>query len=207
MATPILNMIFRRLFPVRSEFGPWRIAENGVKRSRIWQKGEAMIRVSDLEEVGAPTPVHTAIRARILLIEDEAKTARAELNCLKAEGFAPALAETGEDGFFLLSSEHFDAVVLDWMLPGGGNGSYCPSTEVIKRNTKPLASKLSVLGQLCNLIPAHLALNLHARPAWIPRRDPSAHGVVRSPQVLSGAMESKGLHSSAWRVGEPGDAF
>jgi hypothetical protein len=152
MATPILNMIFRRLFPVRSEFGPWRIAENGVKRSRIWQKGEAMIRVSDLEELGGPTSVHTAIRARILLIEDEPKTARAELNGLKAEGFAPALAETGEDGFFLLSSEHFDAVVLDWMLPGGGNGSYCPSTEVIKRNTKPLASKLSVLGQLCNLI-------------------------------------------------------
>jgi DNA-binding response OmpR family regulator len=26
--------------------------------------------------------------------------------------------ETGEDGFFVLSSQHFDAVVLDWMLPG-----------------------------------------------------------------------------------------
>jgi DNA-binding response OmpR family regulator len=56
--------------------------------------------------------------ARILLIEDEEKTARAVLNGLRAEGFAPAWAETGEDGFFLLSSEHFDAVVLDWMLPG-----------------------------------------------------------------------------------------
>jgi two-component system copper resistance phosphate regulon response regulator CusR len=62
--------------------------------------------------------VNTASRARILLIEDEAKTARAVLNGLKAEGFAPDWAETGEDGFFLLSSEHFDAVVLDWMLPG-----------------------------------------------------------------------------------------
>ena len=56
--------------------------------------------------------------AKILLIEDEAKTARAVLNGLKAEGFAPTWAETGEDGFFLLSSQHFDAVVLDWMLPG-----------------------------------------------------------------------------------------
>ena len=56
--------------------------------------------------------------AKILLIEDEAKTARAVLNGLKAEGFVPAWAETGEDGFFLLNSEHFDVVVLDWMLPG-----------------------------------------------------------------------------------------
>ena len=62
--------------------------------------------------------MNASSRARILLIEDEAKTARAVLNGLRAEGFAPAWAETGEDGFFLLSSEHFDVVVLDWMLPG-----------------------------------------------------------------------------------------
>jgi two-component system copper resistance phosphate regulon response regulator CusR len=57
-------------------------------------------------------------RARILLIEDEAKTARAVLDGLKAEGFTPSWSESGEEGFFLLSSERFDAVVLDWMLPG-----------------------------------------------------------------------------------------
>ena len=44
--------------------------------------------------------------------------AHAVSNGLKAEGFAPAWAATGEEGFFLLSNEHFDAVVLDWMLPG-----------------------------------------------------------------------------------------
>ena len=63
-------------------------------------------------------PVNASSRARILLIEDEAKTARAILNSLKGEGFAPVWVETGEDGFFVLSSQHFDAVVLDWMLPG-----------------------------------------------------------------------------------------
>jgi two-component system, OmpR family, copper resistance phosphate regulon response regulator CusR len=62
--------------------------------------------------VNAPRP------ARILLIEDEVKTSRAILTGLKAEGFDPAWAGTGEDGFFLLSSEPYDAVVLDWMLPG-----------------------------------------------------------------------------------------
>ena len=61
--------------------------------------------------------MNASSRTRILLIEDEAKTARAVLSGLKAEGFVPAWAETGEDGFFLLSSQHFDAVVLDWMLP------------------------------------------------------------------------------------------
>ena len=62
--------------------------------------------------------MNTSSRARILLVEDEAKTARAVLSGLKGEGFVPAWAETGEDGFFLLSSQHFDAVILDWMLPG-----------------------------------------------------------------------------------------
>src|SRR4029077_10240356 len=62
--------------------------------------------------------VNATGRARVLLIEDETKTALAVLSGLKAEGFAPAWAETGEDGFFLLSSQHFDVVVLDWMLPG-----------------------------------------------------------------------------------------
>jgi two-component system copper resistance phosphate regulon response regulator CusR len=56
--------------------------------------------------------------ARILLIEDEAKTARATLSGLKAEGFIPSLASTGEEGFFLANSYPFDAIVLDWMLPG-----------------------------------------------------------------------------------------
>jgi DNA-binding response OmpR family regulator len=57
-------------------------------------------------------------RPKILLIEDEAKTARAVVNGLKTEGFVPSLAATGEEGFFLLNSEPFDAIVLDWMLPG-----------------------------------------------------------------------------------------
>jgi len=52
------------------------------------------------------------------LIEDEAKTARATLVGLKAEGFIPSLASTGEEGFFLANSYPFDAIVLDWMLPG-----------------------------------------------------------------------------------------
>jgi two-component system copper resistance phosphate regulon response regulator CusR len=57
-------------------------------------------------------------RVKILVIEDNAKTARALAQGLRGEGFATTLAKTGEEGFFLLSSESFDLVVLDWMLPG-----------------------------------------------------------------------------------------
>jgi DNA-binding response OmpR family regulator len=57
-------------------------------------------------------------RPKILLIEDETKTARAIISGLKTEGFVVSLASTGEDGFFQLNSESFDVIVLDWMLPG-----------------------------------------------------------------------------------------
>jgi DNA-binding response OmpR family regulator len=37
-----------------------------------------------------------------LLIEDDAKTARALASGLRSEGFEPVTAKTGEEGFFLL---------------------------------------------------------------------------------------------------------
>lgn len=55
---------------------------------------------------------------RLLLIEDDDKTARALRDGLTREGFAVRTAHTGEEGFFLLNTEAFDLVVLDWMLPG-----------------------------------------------------------------------------------------
>jgi two-component system, OmpR family, copper resistance phosphate regulon response regulator CusR len=55
---------------------------------------------------------------KILLIEDDAKTANAIRTGLRGEGYEASLAKTGEEGFFLLNAEPFDALVLDWMLPG-----------------------------------------------------------------------------------------
>jgi len=55
---------------------------------------------------------------KILVIEDDAKTANAIRKGLQGEGYDAALARTGEDGFFQLNAEPFDLVVLDWMLPG-----------------------------------------------------------------------------------------
>jgi DNA-binding NtrC family response regulator len=45
---------------------------------------------------------------RLLIVEDDDKTARALQAGLQSEGFSVVLAHTGEEGFFLLSSERFD---------------------------------------------------------------------------------------------------
>ena len=57
-------------------------------------------------------------RFRILIIEDNAKTAQALREGLRGEGYDASVARTGEDGFFQVNTEAFDLVVLDWMLPG-----------------------------------------------------------------------------------------
>jgi DNA-binding response OmpR family regulator len=53
-----------------------------------------------------------------LVVEDEPKVARALREGLQAEGYAVTLAATGEEGYFLATSQPFDLLVLDRMLPG-----------------------------------------------------------------------------------------
>ena len=55
---------------------------------------------------------------KILVIEDDAKTAQAIVRGLEAEGHETAVAGTGDDGWLQLDAGGFDLVVLDWMLPG-----------------------------------------------------------------------------------------
>lgn len=57
---------------------------------------------------------------RILVVEDEAKVARALSEGLGAEHYDVSVARTGEEGFFLVNNESFDLVLLDLMLPGRG---------------------------------------------------------------------------------------
>jgi DNA-binding response OmpR family regulator len=54
---------------------------------------------------------------RILIVEDEAKVAKELADGLAAEHYETRAASTGEEGFFLVSSESFDLVLLDLMLP------------------------------------------------------------------------------------------
>lgn len=74
-------------------------------------------------------------RVKILVIEDDAKTAQAIRRGLAAEGYDTVPAKTGDEGWSCLTSEAFDLVVLDWMLPGRDG------IEILKalrsRSTKP----------------------------------------------------------------------
>ena len=55
---------------------------------------------------------------RILLVEDEIKVGNAVSEGLRAEGYEVTWVQTGEEGFFHASSQGFDLIVLDVMLPG-----------------------------------------------------------------------------------------
>ena len=55
---------------------------------------------------------------RILVVEDEKHLAEGLLFNLQAEGYEVSLAPDGERALALLEREHFDAALLDVMLPG-----------------------------------------------------------------------------------------
>ncbi len=55
---------------------------------------------------------------RILVVEDEKKTAAFIRKALQAEGFLVEVTHNGADGLLLATTTPFDAIVLDIMLPG-----------------------------------------------------------------------------------------
>lgn len=55
---------------------------------------------------------------RILIIEDETKTAAYLYKGLTENGFSVDVADNGEDGLHLAMTESYDLIVLDVMLPG-----------------------------------------------------------------------------------------
>src|ERR1700729_810091 len=55
---------------------------------------------------------------RVLVVEDEKKTASFIRKALQAEGFAVDVCQRGDDALSALSATPFDGIVLDIMLPG-----------------------------------------------------------------------------------------
>jgi DNA-binding response OmpR family regulator len=55
---------------------------------------------------------------RILIVEDQKRLAASLRRGLEEEGFEATTAHTGEEGFYLATTQPPDAVVLDVMLPG-----------------------------------------------------------------------------------------
>ncbi len=62
---------------------------------------------------------------RVLLIEDDPKAAKLLAKGLREEGFVVDVAATGEDGEDRAVIDEFDAIVLDWLLPGKDGLAVC----------------------------------------------------------------------------------
>jgi DNA-binding response OmpR family regulator len=59
---------------------------------------------------------------RILIIEDEHKIARALKKALEQESYAVDIAYDGDDGHAMATTEPYDAMIIDRMLPGEYDG-------------------------------------------------------------------------------------
>lgn len=59
---------------------------------------------------------------RILVIEDEHKIARALKRAMEQESYAVDVSYDGDDGYAMATTEPYDAVIVDHMLPGAYSG-------------------------------------------------------------------------------------
>jgi heavy metal response regulator len=83
---------------------------------------------------------------RVLVIEDEKKTASFVRKALQAEGFAVDVCHNGDDGLVAASHTAFDGIVLDIMLPGRDGLSVLRQLRERKNSTPVLL--LSARGEL-----------------------------------------------------------
>jgi two-component system, OmpR family, response regulator len=76
-------------------------------------------------------------QVRILIVEDEKTIGISVKRGLEEEGFAVDLAVDGEDGFFMASTEDYDLIVLDLMLPKMNGMDICRKLRS-RRNFTPI---------------------------------------------------------------------
>lgn len=83
---------------------------------------------------------------RILVVEDEHRIANSIKKGLEQEGYAVDVAYSGTDGYDLASSEEYDAIILDLMLPEMDGLTICSELRKEKINTPILV--LTAKGQI-----------------------------------------------------------
>ncbi|HXA45841.1 MAG TPA: response regulator transcription factor [Candidatus Angelobacter sp.] len=83
---------------------------------------------------------------RVLVVEDEKKTASFVRKALQAEGFAVDVCHNGDEALSAASATPFDAIVLDIMLPGRDGLAVLRSLRERKQTTPVLL--LSARGQV-----------------------------------------------------------
>ena len=62
---------------------------------------------------------------RLLIVEDEEKIAKSIKKGLEQETYSVDVALNGDDGFDLASTEDYDLIILDWMIPGMNGAEIC----------------------------------------------------------------------------------
>lgn len=87
---------------------------------------------------------------RILIVEDEHKIANSIKKGFELEGFACDVAYDGTDGYDLASSEEYDVIVLDLMLPGMDGMTICKKLREEENNVPILI--LTARGELSDKI-------------------------------------------------------
>jgi len=86
------------------------------------------------------------IAMRILVVEDEHKIAEALRKGLAQERYAVDIAYTGTDGYDLATSEEYDLIILDLMLPGMDGVEVC--NKLRKENVHTPILMLTAKNQL-----------------------------------------------------------
>jgi DNA-binding response OmpR family regulator len=145
---------------------------------------------------------------RLLIVEDDEKTARALESGLVAEQFSVSLARTGEEGFFLLNAQSFDLVVLDWMLPGRDGLEILKTLRArgIKTPALLLTARDAVADRVLGLesgaddylVKPFAFAELVARVRSLLRRAPAAEPLRRQAADLTVDMETRRV----WRAGK-----
>jgi DNA-binding response OmpR family regulator len=83
---------------------------------------------------------------RILVVEDEHKIAQSLKKGLEQESFAVDLAFTGDEGYDLATTEEYDLIILDLLLPGMSGIDICRSLREKQIHTPILM--LTAKGQI-----------------------------------------------------------
>jgi len=82
--------------------------------------------------------MHPLNNLKILLIEDHRDLAESVIDFLEAIGCIVDYAAEGTSGLYLARTEPFDAIILDWMLPGMSGVDVCKSLREQHGLTSPI---------------------------------------------------------------------
>lgn len=97
------------------------------------------------------------VNKRVLVVEDEGEIRQLVVLHLKREGFEVDAVGDGEEARQLVSTRHYDLIVLDWMLP---SLSGLELTRWVRRRSN--ATKTPILFVTAKTEPEHVATGLDA---------------------------------------------